>query len=302
MTTYVIHSADHDGRLAACFAHMYFSEKLPQESVVFREAQYGKPFPLTPDELGEKDEVFVFGFLTERETLDAIYEKSIQLFRFFSHMESAEKRFGDAPYASISLDMTSAVRAFHYFFPDKRLPKLAQLVSDRKLWKKKYPETPQMNAWLNYAQLGNNWDKWQELMDDQESYEIALKYGRLLLRHQDRMIEEFIKAPGAVLVQHGHLVKDHSDKNTKYAIYNNRTPYPSDTAQAVFKEYDVDYTIDWRVDMGRDVVVFDIRSRDVEKFSALEYAEKHSGGGQADAAGFTMHIVDGLQLVKNLGL
>jgi hypothetical protein len=300
MKTIVVYTGDHDGRLAAFFAHQFFTENNKGETLDFREANYGSAFPLDADGVTAEDDVIILSFMGDREVYDAIAAKAKSML-FLSHMKSAVDKFDGATYASVDTEQSTALAAWEHFYPNKRPPKLAMLVSDRKLWKKKHVETPQMDAWLNYAQLGSDWEKWRELMEDFESYEIALKYGRLLLRNQERIIDAFIKASGSVLVQHGNLLKDHGDRNTTYAIYNNATPYASDTARAVMTEYNVDYTIDWHADMGRDVVVFDIRSNNPEKFSALEYAEKNGGGGQPEAAGFVMPLVEGMRLAAALG-
>lgn len=301
MTTYVIHHGDYDGEFAAFITRMALQEKGKLEETLFISLNYGDKFPLELDNITKNDDIYILSYLIDKSWLDEIAASCRNLV-FINHMQSALESLHETSYALIDTNQSSAMIAWGHFFPNKRPPILAMLISDRKLAKKKHPETPQMMAWLSYAQLGQDWEKWDDLMNDQESYQVALKYGRMLLRYQERLIDAFIKRKDAVLVQHGDLTGDHSRKDIKYAIYNGQTPFVSDTAQAVFKQFDVDYTIDWHVDMGRDVVVFELRSRDPEKFSALTYAEKHHGGGQPEAAGFTMHVVDGLQLVKNLGL
>lgn len=298
---HIIFHNDFDGQFAAYAAWKYFQNQNTLDSVKFIPVSYGDKFPLDMEELHPEDHVYVFSFLYERELMDELKEKVRHLL-FFNHMESAEEKFAGASYAIINTAISSGARVWDHFFPIKRLPLVGQYIGDRKMWKKRHPETPQMHSWLNFAQLGQDWEKWDDLATDMESVQIALKNGRLLLRYEERMVESFINLPNNVLVQHGHLVKDHSDQSTKYAIFNGGTFFTSEIAQAVMKKFDVDYTIDWRVDMGNDIVTFNIRSRDGEKFSAKEYAEKNGGGGRAESAGFTMHVVDGLQLVKALGL
>lgn len=301
MTTYVIYHADYDGEFAAFIARMGLQERGGLDNVVFTPVNYGDKFPLELDNITKHDTIYILSYLMDKSWLDEISLSAGQLF-FINHMHSAVEVLADEPYAIVDDGQSSALITWGHFFPNKRPPLLAMLISDRKMGKQKHPETPQLAAWLSYAQMGSDWEKWEDLLTDQDSYNAALKYGRMLMRYQERLIDAFISRADAVLVQHGDLVRDHSSKSTKYAIYNGQTPFVTDTARAVFKKFDVDYTIDWHVDMGRDVVVFEMRSRDPEKFSVLEYAEKHEGGGQPEAAGFTMHIVDGLQLVKNLGL
>lgn len=301
MTTYVIHRDDYEGQFAAFVTYLAMREKNQLDSTQFISLNYGDKFPLELDQLSKDDSVYILSYLMEREALDKIDAVVGELF-FINHMKSALEKLHDAEYTLINTNQSSALTTWGHFFLNKRPPVLALLISDRKMAKNKHIETGQLAAWLNYAQYGQDWEKWEELMNDRESYDAALKYGRMLMRYEQRMVEAFIETPGAVLVQNGDLLKDHSSKTIKYAIYNNRTPFVTMTAQAIMKRYDIDYTIDWCVDMGKDVVVFELRSRDPAKFSVQAYAEKHHGGGQPEAAGFTMHIVDGLQLVKNLGL
>lgn len=306
MTTYVFFRGDNDGRFAAFTTYLALREKDKLRDAVFTELNYGDKFPMELDNFTKHDDVYILGFLLERKFLDEL-DLSVGKLVFINHMQSALEKLHDASYAILDTTQSTALITWEHFFQKKRPPILAMLITDHKLQKKKHPETPQMVAWLNYAQLGQNWEKWEELMNDKEAYELALKYGRFLIRYNDRMIEDFINTPGAVLVQHGHLLEDHSDKSTKYAVYNRGGPFTTDTAKAVIALHDVDYTIEWHADMGRDVVVFEIRSRDSKKFSAMEYAELErggqiSGGGQPDAAGFVMNLVEGLRLATHLGL
>lgn len=297
---HVIFNNDYDGHFAAYAAWKYFQGQGWLDHTQFTPVKYGDPFPLDMESLHPEDQVYVFSFFYERELMDALKEKVRHLL-FINHLESAVEKYNGASYAIIEPGMSSGARTWVHFFPNKRLPPLGQYISDRKLWKQRHVQTPQLIAFLNYAQMGQDWDKWDDLTHNPESMEIALKNGRLLLRNQDRMVENYIKTPGVVLVQHGHLIKNHSDQNTTYAIYNGGTPYISETAQAVMKEYNVDYTIDWHADMARDVVVFNIRSKDGEKFSAKEYAEKNGGAGQPDSAGFTLPLMEGFRLAGLLG-
>lgn len=288
MTIHVLHHNDSDGRFAGYAAWLFHSAAHRLDVVKFYEVQYGKPCPITPEELTKHDEVYILDFSYTKAVLNPLYEAAGKLV-VLDHHDTAEEELKGTPYSFFDKSKSGALLAWEYFFPDEEPPTACKLVDDRDLWLWKYaPQTQAFQAWLMFDRVGRNWEKWHELCNSRVAMDQALTKGMLVYKHELSILNSFTSNPDNYRVITAPLPQKPLThiKPITFAIYNGNQVMISELAQAFYTTMDIQATIDWRC--RGDVVTFSVRSPNIEKFSARQYCEYHGGGGHDKAASFSM--------------
>jgi oligoribonuclease NrnB/cAMP/cGMP phosphodiesterase (DHH superfamily) len=295
MNIHVLSHADSDGRAASYAAFRNFRGQAMASRTKFYEVQYNQPFPIDLDTLTKDDHVYILDFSYDRVTLDRVYEKVGKLV-IIDHHESALEQLRDRPYAIFDMNKSGAMLAWEYFFPNISPPMPFLFVDDFDMWRWKFTNhTAAFEAWLRYDRVGQDWDKWEKLCFDREALDNALVKGAVIVDINEGIIKRFIDNPDSIMIN--NFFYDESCRKVVYAIYNDISILHSELAQAVYTKFEVDMTIGWRV-KGKNVV-FSIRSPDKERFSAKRFAEHYNGGGHPSAAGFSLPLDKGMELVKH---
>lgn len=295
-TIHVLHHADSDGRFGGYAAWRKLRNDGKLSTTKFYEVQYGKPFPLDINELTIEDQVYIIDFSYARSILDPVYEKVDKLV-VLEHHESAEEMLNGAPYVLFDITKSGALLAWEYFFPKAPPPMPCLLVNDFDLWQWKYQEkTGAFEAWLRYDRVGQNWEKWENLCYHQPTFDEAMEKGLPIYRYNQSVIQSFAANPDNITIS--SLFHDDSARRVTYAIFNGIGILHSELAEYVYKNFDVEMTISWRV-KGKEVA-FSIRSPHPEKFSAKVFAQSYGGGGHPASSGFGLPLDKGLELVRHL--
>lgn len=295
-TIHVLHHADSDGRFAGYAAWRKLRNDAKLSVTKFYEVQYGKPFPLDIENLTKEDQVYIVDFSYSRAILDQVHEKVGKLM-VLEHHETAQEELEGAPYAIFDMTKSGALLAWEYFFPDSEPPIVCLLVNDFDLWQKKYGDaTSALEAWLRYDRVGQNWEKWENLCFHQPTFDKAMEKGGVVAKYNESIMASFIANPDNITLS--SLFHEGIGKRIRYAVFNGAGILHSELSEAVYKKFEVDLTISWRV-KGKDVA-FSIRSPNPEHVSAKEFAKTYGGGGHPASSGFGLPLDKGLELIKHL--
>lgn len=291
---YILSHCDSDGRFAAFCAFLALKD---QGQTVFKEVQYGEDFPIDMRALTKEDAVYILDFSYKREILSAIYPLVGKLV-VLDHHESAEKELEGLPYAHFDMTKSGALLAWEYFNPNTPPPMVCLLVNDRDLWKKEYPQSRHLEAYLRFKRIGLNWGEWDLLTHMPQHLEKCLEVGRLITEVEDSMINKVFKSRIHKIVP---MVSQ--DRPLYVCFYNCPGLMHSELAEKFYTEYNVDVTIGWRVINNGKVLLLNLRSPNRVNVSEMAILISKqpgglSGGGHAAAAGATMELDAGFKWLQ----
>lgn len=300
-TIYVLYHRDLDGRFAGYCAWRYyeelyrdlFSELRPR--MVFHEVQYNEPLPIDIDQLTQDDLVYVLDFSYDRQTLDRIHEK-VKTLLVLDHHESAQEQLQGAVYAHFDMTRSGALMAWRHFFPRSPAPMPCYLANDFDLWQWLYSDTAAFEAWVQHDRVGSDWSKWDRLCFDSRYLKKCLEKGQLLVAHQESVMESFLNGSGNIGL--GQFYYGETGDHARYAIHNGMGILHSQLGGKIVKHFNVDFSIGYRI--KRDIVVFNVRSRDESKMNAKTFCKIYGGGGHPNASGFRLPLSNGLKLIAEL--
>lgn len=179
-------------------------------------------------------------------------------------------------------------RAHHWgAFPYKR-PWWVECVQDRDLWLWKYPNSKEMNAFIESFPLSvGAWDLMTTYLPED-----VIRYGAAILRHKQKFIDAAVKQ-----AQFGVLTVwlDGDKKKYSAAVVNMLPMHCSEVGEILSGSADVSITWFDRAD-GR--ISFSLRSRGDIDVSRI--AKEYGGGGHLNAAGFEMSWKDGLNFLGDI--
>ncbi len=252
---------------------------LGDHGTTYRSASYGDPIP----DLHGFDEVIMVDFSYKRPELLEIANK-VNRVHIIDHHESAERELVDLPdnvECEFDVDRSGAVMAWEAFHPGQPVPAILRFVQDRDLWRWEFEDTrPYTEAMFSYRPWSfEQWSQWahegaQSLIQQQ-----LIAEGNALMRQKRTLVEGAVTANNITWVQLcGSTVPCAS------AI----PAITSDTGHRLLELYpDAPFAAVARI-IGKEARM-SLRS-DVQNglHNVARVAEKHGGGGHANAAGFTM--------------
>lgn len=291
MTTYILYHADADGRFAGWAARRYFLENGCTD-LVMHEVQYNQPFPVLYSDLKTEDVVHILDFSYRREICEQINDRVGQLI-ILDHHKTAEKELEGLHYATFDKTKSGALLAWEYYFPEKRVPWVCRLVNDRDLWKfEEGDDTRGFAAYLHVKNIKSDWDKWEAFVENEMLLMEFIREGRNFLEVERAIVKNFCENKRNIC----YFEIEINGVSRKVAFYEGMNILHSETAEYLYTNKDIDFTMEWRM-KDFDVMVFSLRSN---KIDVSEIAHAFGGGGHEAAAGFSKTAIDGLKFVSDL--
>lgn len=172
-------------------------------------------------------------------------------------------------------DHSGSVLSWHYFHPDKPLPKILSHIEDMDLWKFNVPFTKEIIALLD--SLGYDFEDWDKIIKEAENPEIfknlVLK-GEVILKYQRTLMESILNNNTEEVEFEGY-----------HALAVNSPVFNSQIGSELAKKAQVG--IVWK--QNEKGIKFSLRSRDEIDVSEMA-ARFNDGGGHKNAAGFTLPL------------
>ena len=134
MKILILHHSDADGRCAAAVA----AKAMKGADIVFREMDYGDPFPLLPKQ--KYDHIFVLDFSFPPEDMARLVVAAQNPLLWIDHHITAIEKLKDFErLEGIRRDGTAAcMLAWEWFFPHVEPPWAVKYIADRDVWKLEY--------------------------------------------------------------------------------------------------------------------------------------------------------------------
>lgn len=174
-----------------------------------------------------------------------------------------------------ALNHSGATLAWSYFYPNKPTPKFLKYVEDNDLWLKKMPHAREVYAYLDLFEF--DFAFWNKFARDFEKPKIVKNYlekGKLLLKHEDKLIEDIISKTAIPVKFFGiRTLAVNSPvfaSGIGYKLYSKNPPMG----------------IIWYERDGQTRV--SLRSNG--KINVAKFAEKFGGGGHKSSAGFAIPV------------
>lgn len=174
-----------------------------------------------------------------------------------------------------ALNHSGATLAWKYFHPEKVTPKLLRYAEDMDLWRFKLTHTEAISAYLDLFEFDFKlWSKLSRDLDNSKSIRSYLEKGRLLLRYEDKLIEDIISKTAIPVKFFGiRTLAVNSPVFTSgigYELYSKKPPMG----------------IIWYERDGQ--IRISLRSNG--KVNVAKLAEKFGGGGHKSSAGFAISV------------
>ncbi len=171
----------------------------------------------------------------------------------------------------MDIEHSGAVLAWHYFHPDKKLPRLFKNVEDVDIWKFKLPYTTELAEITTlYPMEYKVWDKMVKEMDTPAGLKKYVAEGKILLKKRDDTV--------AKIVGYAEVVEFEG-----YKCYMVNSPICTSYISEVLYKKMPPIAIVWSRRGNR--VIVSLRSDGTVDVSKL--AEKYGGGGHKGSAGFS---------------
>lgn len=169
-----------------------------------------------------------------------------------------------------SNDHSGAVLSWLYFNSGVKVPKLLLHIQDIDLWRFKLPDSNALISFFRNVRFDFNvWNQLAKDLDNPVKRKVYLQQGRLLLKYDEKIIED--------LISEGYETKFEGHR----AFVVNSSVLDSDIGATIVKRgYPV--AIIWAV--RNRLTHVSLRSSD--KVDVSKLAKKHGGGGHHSSAGF----------------
>lgn len=289
-----------DGLGAYYAAHTTFKDRAEYIPVV-----YGKPFPLTDGEV-EDSEIYILDFSYGRDILEHVNSLAKKLV-VLDHHKTARDNLEGLSYAELDMESSGCVMAWRYFNPDTSCPQLLSHIEDYDLWRFELPHTREIIHGLTY--------KLNEVLNDKKRIDIIVSYTYAVSEFRKNYNLSELYDIGKIInctVTNNHKKIIESGKvaitefhDHRVGLYNCNENV-SEMGEAINNSatLHVDFALLYSV-TAENNVVFDLRSKkhhDGTSIDVGEIAKSMGGGGHRNAAGFTLLLTDGLELVRRLML
>jgi uncharacterized protein len=176
---------------------------------------------------------------------------------------------------------------WNWCFPDRPLPRVLELIEDRDLWTKKFPESSHLSNWYTTIYL--------------EEFSVILEHlERLLDLNELNKVIELGRCFGVltdsiVAREAKYAYLELAKLNDRYYIVGrmNSTIYPSDIGNRILLDHPLaDFSVVFS--LGYQSTRFSLRSAD-DRADVSEIAKLYQGGGHRNASGCSVpNIVDRL--------
>ena len=290
MSKIVIFHRDADGYAAASVAYDKFGD-----DAEYIHVQYGEDPPARLMSLTSEDEVYILDFSYNREICEDINLRCGKLV-ILDHHETAEEELKGLDYAIFDQEHSGNVMACKYFGYDNPISQFHELIEDRDLWQFKYgEETRALSLGLDLIYPDKKDTKAflaaMVKLNNPSNLEEVLKVGRILRNKQITEIKKVrYSRDGYKLVEF---------RGVCFAMYNTGHNI-SELAEEFYSdpEIDADATLSYFVNNNK--VIFNMRSSEASGIAVNQIAKAMGGGGHKNAAGFTLPLVEGFNLIKEL--
>jgi len=190
------------------------------------------------------------------------------------HHISTENKLEMFDESLFSLDSSSSILAFKYFFPDKKPPKILTYINDIDLWKFEVPFSREITLALKIMSFDfEEWDRIAGEIEKIKSRKKYIKIGEVINNHQDYLIED--------IVSNARLVKMEGWE----ILAANSPVLASEVGNALVKKCPPMGIICFE---GSDHKRVSLRSNGEVDVSKI--AEKYGGGGHKGAAAFYLPL------------
>lgn len=266
------HANCNDGSASALAAWL----KLGDDGHRYIAVTHGK----APPDAVKGQDVLILDFCYPRDVLENMGAKSIHI---LDHHISAQKDLS-TPFAkekniSYHFDMTrsGAALSWAYFFPDKPLPRLFQLVQDRDIWTNAFEQS----AWLSYGLevFSRDFRDWQQLIDADDALEEAIDNGHAIYRFVQQEADKLMQSRVVMSIA-GHQVP----------VVNAPGFIASDLLHNILKlEPSVPFAAAYCDIIDQGVRYYSLRSEDGREDVSV-IAKSFGGGGHRNASGFSVPL------------
>lgn len=271
----IYHHPCMDGTASAMCAYRYFQNS--DKKIQYYPASHGKD----PPRLGGKNVLLCDFSYSHEILLDML--KIVNKLLVIDHHKTAMDALSELPseYKIFDMDHSGAYLTWKFFFPEEEVPKLVQLVEDRDLWKKDFPESDHLARYLFtqkydfdlYLSLLNT-DKLDMAIVKGESYEELNKY--YLKQLVDQATVKFMRI-----------------ENKYYFIVHCECGLPmlrSDLGNELLKKYSyADFSVTYHI-KNHGITTFSLRSDD-SHVDVSEVATVLQGGGHRNASGVAANCI-----------
>lgn len=290
MTKIVLFHRDDDGYAAGSVAYKIFGDNAQYIGV-----QYGEEIPDSLNNVTKEDEVYIFDFSYKREICEEINNRCSKLI-ILDHHASAEQELVGLEYAVFDMNHSGNVLAWNFFYPGLEPTRFHKLTEDRDLWKFNFGDDSRaLSLGITLTDISIKDTKkylaFLNTLNEESILNYYVNAGHLLLRKQKAEVEK------AKHARSGYKIVKFKDIDF---IFYNTSNIINELAEAYYNDEKINicYTMSYFV--LSDKIVFNLRSHKKTNISMYGIAVSMGGGGHRTAAGFTLPIVEGLDLVKQL--
>jgi oligoribonuclease NrnB/cAMP/cGMP phosphodiesterase (DHH superfamily) len=267
---------DMDGHASGAIVYKFFQRdrsftKEMGEECEFIEINYNKPFPL--EKIAPNESVVIVDFSLQK---DGEFEKLLKITDkviWIDHHKTAIEKHGHLQIRGIRQDGVAACElTWKWFYPDKPVPKVIQLLGDYDIWAFKFGND------TNYLQTGirlnvtkpesSNWETW--LKEDYYPY-CEINNGTIAIKYRDNYYKSLVNSIGFYTEFEGYR-----------GICCNASSVSSQLFDSINKNT-FDIMLPFSFDGNQWTVSIYSTNPDID---CSEIAKKYGGGGHKGAAGF----------------
>jgi len=294
-----------DGYAAAACVHMMYPE------AEFIASNYTDAGPLLMDI--EDKHVYVVDFSFPMPMMEEIAIHAQKLI-WLDHHKTAWEAYAESPVMQynktglvpdivLSQDISGAILAWDYFFPERQAPDLMYHIQDRDLWKFKYEDTKAIMA--GFLSERNDWtlenSRYYFAADERgksSTTDRLMKKGTVLLNVMDKYCERMLQenAIRQTWVVSPMNYKDGTSPVQEISVMVvNATEYISELGNMISERTGV-ITFIWYMDQT-GTIKCSLRGLDTIQVDCSAVASAYGGGGHRNAAGFSLpslHSLDNL--------
>jgi oligoribonuclease NrnB/cAMP/cGMP phosphodiesterase (DHH superfamily) len=218
----------------------------------------------------------------------AILEQVVSVCKGFylldHHITNRDDLAGQS-YAHFDMGKSGVGLAWEYFNPEKTMPRFLQLIQDRDLWSKQFPESDVFNNGLSFVladkkTFHEKFTVFDELSDNEET-KLAeiLTIGKLLYEKRNRDISFYLSQT---------LGKVYHWEGKHVYIVNCSSELISDLGNALANKEECHFAVLWNYNHQNEEYRISLRSANKVDVSAI--CKRYGGGGHPNAAGMTSKI------------
>lgn len=200
--------------------------------------------------------------------------KVVKSLMVIDHHKTAEKELANLPNHQKIFDMnhSGAVLTWKWFFPDEPVPRLFQLIEDRDIWGKKYPETDTFS--MAFFTMPNTFETYYILLRKEEIDKV-ISTGEKYLEYQEILIDG--------MLEHAQIYFQYINGKVYRVGYIESSLFMSDLGNKMMREIDgLDFAVVYyHTSSGTK---FSLRSLD-ETADVSKVAKLLGGGGHRNASG-----------------